>query len=185
MKIYTRRGDSGQTDLMGGRRVPKDDARVCAYGTADELNAVLGICVVRTAREDARAVLIAIQGQLFDLGAFLATPDAATREKIGVQGVSAANIAAMEGQIDSFEIELPALRSFILPGGSEAAAALHHARAVCRRLERELVGLQALEGVDEQVLRFVNRLSDLLFVLARAENAEAGVAEQPWPAKEG
>ncbi len=184
MKIYTRRGDSGQTDLMGGRRVAKDDARVGAYGTADELNAVLGYCVANSARDDTREGLIAIQGQLFDLGAVLATPDPATREKIGLGGVGDAEVEALEQQIDRTESELPELRSFILPGGTEAASSLHYARAVCRRLERDLVGLHGVEPLDEVVIRYVNRLSDLLFVLARAENARAGVEEQPWPPQE-
>ena len=185
MKIYTRRGDGGETDLFGGRRVPKDDLRVAAYGTADELNSLLGVCAAQTGQDELRSLLQELQGQLFELGSLLAAPDADAGRNDVLPGLGEAEVAAMEAHIDAFESELPALRSFILPGGVEAAASLHLARSVCRRLERGLVGLHRSEPVEEALLRYVNRLSDLLFVLARVENLRAGAAELPWEPRKG
>ncbi len=180
MKIYTRRGDAGETDLFGGERVAKDHARVAAYGAVDELNAALGVATAASGHEDVRALCQRIQGTLFDLGATLATPDAERREKAGVPEIDAADVEHLERQIDAFEKELEPLRRFVLPGGCAAAAAFHVARTVCRRAERETVGLARGERVGAESLRYLNRLSDLLFVLARLENARAGVPDVEW-----
>ncbi|MDJ0852212.1 MAG: cob(I)yrinic acid a,c-diamide adenosyltransferase [Myxococcota bacterium] len=180
MKIYTRRGDAGDTDLFGGPRVGKDDLRVEAYGAVDELNSALGVCASATQHIDLRDVVRRVQGLLFDLGATLATPDAERREKSGVPEPEPADVEALEQHIDVFEQELQPLRRFILPGGCHAAAALHVARTVCRRAERRTVALHRAEPVSEACLRFLNRLSDLLFVMARVENHRAGVADVEW-----
>jgi len=184
MKIYTRRGDSGETDLVGSGRVPKDHARVEAYGTVDELNAALGLAASASRQDDVRALLEDLQRQLFALGALLATPEARHRAASGVCAPDDAEIAALEARIDAFEKELPPLQRFVLPGGTPAAAALHLARTVCRRAERSAVALARSEGGDPCALRFLNRLSDLLFVLARVENRRAGVADVEWAGSE-
>ncbi|MDX1650486.1 MAG: cob(I)yrinic acid a,c-diamide adenosyltransferase [Myxococcota bacterium] len=180
MKIYTRRGDAGETDLFGGPRVGKDERRVEAYGAVDELNAVLGVALATTGHEDLRSLGAAVQGVLFDLGAYLASPDAERRRKSGIPEPRAGDVEALEARIDAFEAELAPLRSFILPGGSPAAAAFHVARTVCRRAERRAVALHREEPLEAAALRYLNRLSDLLFVLARVENARAGVADVEW-----
>ena len=180
MKVYTRRGDGGQTDLFGGQRVAKDHARVDAYGAVDELNAVIGVAAAASEQEDLRDACERIQGELFDLGAHLATPDAAHREKYDVPAPEAADVERLEGQIDALEAKLEPLKTFILPGGSPAAAALHQARTVCRRAERIAVALDRDDPLDPLALRYLNRLSDLLFVMARVENRRAGVADVPW-----
>lgn len=180
MKIYTRRGDRGETDLFGGGRVAKDHLRVTAYGEVDELNSCVGVSAAATGHDDLRALLQRIQNTLFDLGAHLATPDAARRAKADIPGASTEDIEELEAKIDLFEGELPPLKNFILPGGTQAAAALHLARTVCRRVERRAVALDREEPLDERVLRYVNRLSDLLFVMARVENVRAGVPDVEW-----
>ena len=185
MKIYTRRGDRGETDLFGGARVGKDDARVEAYGAVDELNAFAGDAAARSAHADVHTLLARIQSSLFDLGAYLATPDVTRQEKAGVPKPSEVDIAELEAHIDTFEAELPPLRSFVLPGGTPAAAAFHVARTVCRRAERRTVSLQRAEPLDPIAVRYLNRLSDLLFVLARLENARAGVPDVPWIGRDG
>ncbi len=182
MKIYTKTGDSGETGLFGGPRVAKNAPRIEAYGTLDELNAVLG--VVRACGPDAAfdGPLARVQNQLFDLGAELASPDPA---KCRVSGVGEAEIVALEHEIDAWEATLPPLRQFILPGGADAGAHLHVARTVCRRAERRLVTLasQSDEHVDPLAMKYVNRLSDWLFVLARAVNQTAGIGDTPWQAR--
>lgn len=182
MKIYTRRGDAGQTDLFGGDRVGKDAVRVSAYGDVDETNAAIGVAVAAGIDPDLEAAIAKIQSALFDLGASLATPDASHREKAGVTGVAAADILALEALIDRLEANLEKLTTFILPGGSSSSAAFHLARTVCRRAERSVVGLLGIEGesVPETSVRYLNRLSDLLFVLARHENARQGVIDVAW-----
>jgi len=180
VKIYTRRGDRGETDLFGGPRVPKDDPRVVAYGGVDELNAVLGLAAGLTADSELRALLQDIQGTLFDLGAYLATPDPERRRKSGIAEPRAEDVTALETHIDAFDGELEPLRNFVLPGGTSAAGALHLARTVCRRAERQLVGLDRESGLAEEALGYLNRLSDLLFTLARVENRRAGVADIEW-----
>lgn len=185
MKIYTRRGDAGETDLFGGERVAKDHGRVAAYGAVDELNAALGLAAAQSAHEDVRSLAHGIQGTLFDLGAYLATPDAARRAKSGVPEPGADEVAELEAQIDAFEKELEPLRRFVLPGGTAAAAAFHVARTVCRRAEREGVALDRVEPLGDAALAFLNRLSDLLFVLARVENRRAGVPDVEWLGRDG
>ena len=180
MAIYTRRGDRGETDLFGGGRVGKDDVRVEAYGAVDELNAVIGAAMSTSAQEDLRALCRSVQEMLFDLGAYLATPDPDRRAKSGVREPGDDAVAALEAQIDAFEKELDPLRSFILPGGVQAAAAFHLARTVCRRAERRAVALDREQKLGEACLRYLNRLSDLLFVLARVENRRAGVGDLEW-----
>lgn len=181
-KIYTRSGDAGETALWGGRRVPKDDPRVEAFGTVDELNAVLGVVRAELARwpetpANVDSLLTDLQHQLFHLGAELA---AGSSDSPGSQLLGDADVANLEAAIDRFEEELEPLRSFILPGGCPAAAQLHLARCVCRRAERRLVHLAGFEAVRGEVLRYVNRLSDLCFVLARSVNRAAGVPDVLW-----
>ena len=187
MKIYTRRGDTGQTDLFGGERVGKDAQRVATYGDVDELNAVLGVALAAGVDPALAAELARIQSALFDLGASLATPDPDHRRKANVLGVGDADIAALEALIDRLEAGLAPLTTFILPGGTPAAAAFHVARTVCRRAERAVVHLAATPGesVEPTSTRYLNRLSDLLFVLARHENARRGVADVAWSRRSG
>lgn len=179
MKIYTKTGDDGQTGLFGGPRVPKDHPRIEAYGTVDELNAVLGVARSFGASNEVDLLLEQIQNQLFDLGAELATPDAKQR---GMIKIGQRQVAELETAIDRFEADLPALQQFILPGGTLVATHLHLARTVCRRAERRLLSLTTHtdEVISPSLLIYLNRLSDLLFVLARAANAAAGVADVPW-----
>lgn len=184
MKIYTRRGDGGETDLFGGERVTKDALRVEAYGEVDELNASIGVAAAASEQTDLVPLLRRIQSTLFDIGSHLATPDAAHRAKANVPQASEQDVEALEASIDAFEAELPALTSFVLPSGTAAAAAFHAARTVCRRAERRAVALHAGEPVDAPVLRYLNRLSDLLFTLARLENARAGVPDVAWVGRE-
>ena len=180
MKVYTRRGDGGQTDLFGGERVAKDALRVEAYGAVDELNAALGVAAAAAAEPDLRELLARIQTLLFALGGSLATPDAAHRAKSGLPQPTAGDVEALERRIDAFETELAPLARFVLPGGNPAAAALHVARTVCRRAERRCVQLARDEAVDPICIAFLNRLSDLLFVAARVANRRAGVADVEW-----
>jgi len=180
VKVYTRRGDGGETDLFGGERVGKDAQRVEAYGAVDELNATLGPAAAASPHEDVTTLVQQIQSALFDLGAYLATPDAARRAKSQVPVPSAEEIADLEAHIDAFEEELEPLRSFVLPGGTAAAAAFHVARTVCRRAERRVVSLAREDDLDPLAVGYLNRLSDLLFVIARLENRRAGVPDIPW-----
>jgi cob(I)alamin adenosyltransferase len=185
VKIYTRRGDTGQTDLFGGDRVGKDALRVAAYGDVDELNATIGMAAAAaesSAGGELLEALRGIQSALFDLGASLATPDPAHRQKAGLVGVAASDVERLEALIDRLESKLSPLQSFILPGGGASAAAFHVARTVCRRAERAVVRLAAEPGesVEDGTLRYLNRLSDLLFVIARHENARQGVADVAW-----
>jgi cob(I)alamin adenosyltransferase len=186
MKIYTRTGDTGETALFGGGRVTKDHHRVDAYGTVDELNAAVGWAVANAADGEIREQLNLVQHDLFALGAVLATapPEEGRPVPKGVPELPVGRISEMERWIDAAEVELPPLRSFVLPGGSQGAAALHVARVVCRRAERAVVHLSTLEPVASEVVAYLNRLSDLLFTHARLENQRAGVADVEWR-KEG
>jgi len=177
MKIYTKTGDAGETSLYGGQRVSKDDLRVWTYGTVDECNAVLGVASTKIVDAEITGVVARVQAELFLLGADLATP--LTKGDV-VPRVTSSLTSALELEIDRFEEELPPLRNFILPGGSPAGAALHQARAVCRRAERHLTSLARAEDVNEEAIRYVNRLSDHLFVLARVVNHRAGTPEPIW-----
>jgi cob(I)alamin adenosyltransferase len=176
MKIYTRTGDGGETGLFGGQRVPKDDLRVHAYGTADECNAALGLARAAGLAPELDELLAHVQAQLFVVGADLATPG----ESATIPRVDAAEVAFLEEAIDHLEDGLEPLRQFILPGGTPAAAQLHLARTVCRRAERWAVSLAREEPVSAQVLAYLNRLSDFLFVAARAANARANTPDVPW-----
>jgi cob(I)alamin adenosyltransferase len=179
MKIYTKTGDKGQTGLFGGARVSKADPRVDAYGEVDELNCAIGAARAHCADARADAMLHELQSELFALGAELAcTPG--KNVDVGVALLTDLEIERLEHTIDELEQDLPPLKTFILPGGSPEAAALHLARATCRRAERKLVALAASEPVRPEVLRYLNRLSDLLFVAARHANFRAKVADVPW-----
>ena len=177
MKIYTKTGDAGETSLYGGQRVLKNIVRVETYGTVDECNAVLGTAAGLIEDAEAKAVVTRIQSELFEVGADLATPLAQGET---VPRVRPEETAQLEAEIDRFEEELEPLRHFILPGGSPGGAMLHQARAVCRRAERHLVTLEAAKGVNPEVGRYLNRLSDHLFVLARLVNHRAGAPETIW-----
>jgi cob(I)alamin adenosyltransferase len=176
MKIYTRTGDDGTTALFSGGRVSKTHLRVEAYGTVDELNSLLGVARAAGARGD--AWLSQIQRQLFQVGADLATPQDARSE--WVVRVDAAAVSWLEQAIDAMTAELPPLTQFILPGGTLVAAQLHVARTVCRRAERLVVALGTQEPIGDEVVPYLNRLSDFLFTLARWENLKAGTTEEPW-----
>ena len=178
MKIYTRTGDAGETGLFDGTRVSKADPRVEAYGHVDELNAVLGLACSMELDEGLRARLHLLQRDLFALGARLADPAERIAERVQKVALGAADTARLESWIDEAERELAPLRRFVLPGGTPAAATLHLARTVCRRAERHIVLLGP--AVDPDILAFVNRLSDLLFVFARLANRRAGVADEEW-----
>ncbi len=177
MRIYTRTGDTGETGLIGGGRVPKDDVRVEAYGTVDELNAVLGFVRSLLTEDDLNALLERIQSQLFDIGAELASPPERAEQ---FARVGEAEVQALETAIDQLETELEPLRQFILPGGTPAAAGLHLARTICRRAERRVVTLSHHSPVSKTILQYLNRLSDLLFVMARVVNRRAGVPDGRW-----
>ena len=183
MKIYTRTGDDGTTGLLGADRVPKHDARVEAYGTADELNAALGVAASQDAAGWFTETFATVQAALFQVGAELAAASAAARAAI--HPVDDAAITALERLIDTYDAELPPLTRFILPGGSPLAAQLHFARTVCRRAERRVTALAQGGGVELRVVRYLNRLADLLFVMARAANHRAGVSEREWNARAG
>jgi cob(I)alamin adenosyltransferase len=189
MKIYTKAGDGGQTALFGGQSVAKDVPRVEAYGMVDELNACLGLvgAASNDLPTDLAAILARVQSELFDLGAELATPPerAADRLAARVPIMESAGVEALESEIDRYETELAPLKTFILPGGTQAAATLHLARTVCRRTERRVVTLAARESVNPEVVRYLNRLSDLLFVLARVANHRAEVEDVPWQPGQG
>jgi len=176
-RIYTRGGDGGETSLGDGRRVAKHDLRVAAYGTTDETNAVIGLARLYTSG-DADAMLARIQNDLFDLGADLCTPEDG-RKSEGALRIVDAQVDRLEREIDEMNGELKPLTSFILPGGSAAASHLHHARTVCRRAERLVTELAGLEEVNAAAVRYVNRLSDHLFVLARYLN-DKGASDVLW-----
>jgi len=177
MQIYTRKGDSGETALIGGQRVHKDDLRVEAYGTVDELNAMLGLARCFVQHDDLNALLQQIQNQLFDMGAELASPPERAAQFATLRET---DVHALETAIDQLEAELEPLRQFILPGGTAAAAVLHLARTVCRRAERRVVTLSHHSPVNSVILQYLNRLSDLLFVMARIANHRAAVPDIAW-----
>lgn len=191
MKIYTKTGDEGETGLYGGPRVRKDHLRIEAFGAVDELNALLGLARCEpldgnsaenscgNSSGEIDALLARIQSELFDLGAELATPDPQRR---GTKLITAEHVARLEAAIDECDARLPPLKAFILPGGVRAAALLHVARTVCRRAERRVVSLAAIESVSPDLVVYLNRLSDLLFVLARLVNQTAGRPDVLWRA---
>lgn len=173
-KIYTRGGDAGETSLGDGSRVPKLDERIAAYGTVDELNSAVGVVLAADCPPSIRDVLLRVQNELFDLGADLSVPFG----QGGRLRVTQEQIDRLEGDCDRFNDDLPPLRSFVLPGGGEVAARLHVARTICRRAERDALVAAAAQTVNPLAIVYLNRLSDLLFILARAANA-AGDHEEP------
>lgn len=177
MKIYTKRGDQGTTSLFGGTNIEKSHIRLHSYGTVDELNSVLGMSLSGAMSSRGRVIVTDIQAQLFILGADLATPHT---KKTKINRIGTAEIETLEGWIDELESELPPLISFILPGGIQSGAFLHLARTVCRRAERYAVELKSVDTVASESIIYLNRLSDLLFVLARFENMKGGAEEIKW-----
>jgi cob(I)alamin adenosyltransferase len=175
-KIYTRGGDAGETSLGDGSRVSKLDGRIAAYGTVDELNAALGAVVAGECPEEIRDVLARVQNELFDLGADLSVP----LEHQGRLRTTQEQVDALEADCDRFNAELPELKSFVLPGGTEAAARLHVARTVCRRAERVALEAAGAHDLNPLTLVYLNRLSDLLFILARVANTAGGQDEPLW-----
>lgn len=181
MKIYTKTGDSGDTGLFGGGRVSKDDPRVEAYGDVDELNSVLGMARSAEPMPRIDEVLVPIQRDLFSIGALLATPDHdKMQQHLTKARISDERIAELEHAIDACDRELEPLKAFILPGGTQKAAALHVARTVCRRAERRVIRLRREVEIPQIVVVYLNRLSDLLFTLARLANTRAGAGEVTW-----
>jgi cob(I)alamin adenosyltransferase len=178
MKIYTKTGDDGTTGLIGGSRVPKNDPRIDGYGTVDELNAVIG-CAAVIATSPLLEQLRRIQGELFAIGSHLATPDGSGRQS-SLPALDGKMIGRLESEIDQSEATLSPLRNFILPGGSESAARLHVARAVCRRAERLVVGHAVAHRTQTLIIEYLNRLSDWLFVQARLANHSQGVKDILW-----
>jgi cob(I)alamin adenosyltransferase len=180
MKIYTKSGDTGETGLAGGSRVPKSDPRVAAYGDVDELMAALGVALAHVSDSETSELLLAIQRDLFALGAQLADPSDRVATQHEKARVTDAQIRVLETAIDGREARLPPLAAFVLPGGSPLGAFLHLARTVCRRAERSVVALASGTRVDPLLIVYLNRLSDLLFVLARHENHLRGQPETRW-----
>jgi cob(I)alamin adenosyltransferase len=179
MKIYTKTGDDGDTGLLGGERVRKDHVRIEAYGAIDELNAFLGVARAEPLPAAVQSVLDRIQQELFVVGTELAAADVSARTPLQV---GEQHVAALEGDIDRFEATLPPLRNFILPGGAHGSAALHAARTICRRAERRVVALadSSQTPTSPTLLRYLNRLGDLLFVLARIANKDQGLPDVAW-----
>jgi cob(I)alamin adenosyltransferase len=180
-RIYTKTGDEGETGLFGGGRVPKDDPRVTACGDVDELNAAVGFAASLEPRDSDAAFLQTIQRDLFTIGAELASPDPARLDKaLGGPRIGEPQIGMLEHMIDGHEAKLTPLQNFILPGGTPKAAAFHLARTVCRRAERAVVTLARQEKISPTIVQYLNRLSDLLFVLARAANARGHRPDVTW-----
>ncbi len=177
-KIYTRTGDEGQTSLFAGGRIDKDSPRLHAYGTVDELNSMLGLAIAQGVAPELAAKLNRVQNELFVVGSDLATPLEA--EAQWIVRVRADQTDRLEHEIDAMTERLPPLKNFILPGGTPGAAALHVARTICRRVERWIVAASRQESLNPQVLRYINRLSDWLFVAARLENNLAGREDATW-----
>jgi cob(I)alamin adenosyltransferase len=181
-KVYTRTGDDGSTGLGGGQRVAKDSPRIAAYGTVDELNAQLGAALATDLEPRLREALTAIQNELFHLGSDLCVLEE-DKERLPVPRIEERHVVALERLMDELSEDLPPLENFILPGGTAASAQLHVARTVCRRAERRVVSLARVERVGEWTLRYLNRLSDALFVMARWENRKKGAADVLWDSR--
>jgi cob(I)alamin adenosyltransferase len=176
-KIYTKTGDAGETSLFGGKRLPKCDIRIEAYGTVDELNSWIGLVIDTTPEYSMKNQLIAIQSILFNIGAILATDP---EKKLPVSSLLPDDVESLEKAIDVMETDLPPLKNFILPGGHVSVSNCHITRCVCRRAERAVVALSLEESVDSLVITYLNRLSDYLFVLARKTTQTVGLEEIPW-----
>ncbi len=183
MKIYTRTGDSGTTGLFGGVRVEKDSERVEAYGSVDELNACLGVARALAGPGELARSLEGIQSDLFTLGAELGCVPG-KEPRLGMQLLAAADVTRLEQLIDAAETNLEPLKTFVLPGGSPLAASLHVGRTVCRRAERRVIAARRSGPLRDEVVHYLNRLSDLLFVLAREANRHAGVHDTPWTGRQ-
>jgi cob(I)alamin adenosyltransferase len=181
-KVTTRTGDDGTTALGSGRRVPKSAPRIAAYGTIDELNAVLGVVLTSGVTPELVDPLRRIQNDLFHVGAELCIPEADRKGHPGPR-IEARHVVELETPSGELNQKLPALKNFVLPGGTQPAAHLHVARTVCRRAEREMVALAAAEPVGPELIRYLNRLSDVLFVMARCQNQAAGAAEPTWDSR--
>lgn len=178
MKIYTKKGDLGQTSLIGGKRVSKHDLRIESYGTVDELNSYLGVLRDHDIHQDYRSFLVEIQQLLFTIGSHLAVSPEGTSMKL--PELKESHVVALEEQIDSMDAALPPMRFFVLPGGDLAVSFCHVARCVCRRAERLVVHLSTLDQVDPIILQYLNRLSDYLFTLSRKIAFDKNAPEQPW-----
>ncbi len=180
IKIYTRTGDAGETRLLDGSRVSKSEPRVASYGDIDELNSMLGLAVAETGDAELRDALAEIQRDLFAIASQVADPRAAIQEKSKKAALGAERVAWLESVIDRYDERLPPLTKFILPGGSKSSALLHLSLCVCLRAERQLVALSRQENIPAASLAYLNRLSDLLFVLARWENRRQGIEDVTW-----
>ena len=180
MRIYTKTGDNGETSLFGGERVSKDSLRIATYGTVDELNSFIGLAITELKSNEVRVTLEKIQNQLFILGSDLATPDNDENKKLKIERVPESFFISAENAIDNFTNKLEELNNFILPGGSKAAAILHVCRTICRRAERKAVALNNTVKIGKNIIIFLNRLSDLFFVMARYENKVAGLKDIKW-----
>ena len=180
MKVYTKKGDKGTTQLIGGTRVPKSSLRIEAYGTVDELNSYIGLIRDQEVSDESRDQLIEIQDRLFTMGSLMASDGTS---KMALPQLSEADVTYLESCIDEMEIELEPMKSFVLPGGHTTVSYCHIARCVCRRAERITVDLNADQGVQEIILIYLNRLSDYLFVLGRKLSKELNIKEVPWTPK--
>jgi len=180
VKIYTKTGDKGETGLFGGKRVYKSSSRINAYGSVDELNAAIGVALCYVQTDEVKSVLVKLQNQLFTVGADLATPVEVEPKNIHIPRISENDITDSEKAIDFFDLRLEELHFFILPGGTKASAHLHLARTICRRAEREVVLLAQQEEINPNIVIFLNRSSDLLFVLSRFENKTSEIPDQKW-----
>ena len=180
MKIYTKTGDKGETGLFGGERVSKNSLRIEAYGTIDELNAFIGMTVIEVSDKSVKDLLQKIQNWLFSIGADLATPDNEKTKKLNVFRTPEEYYLYIEKEIDKYESKLDELRNFILPGGTKGAALLHICRTITRRAERMVVALNSTVKIGNNIIIFLNRLSDLFFVLARFDNAVTGTPDIEW-----
>ncbi len=184
MKIYTKTGDKGETGLFGGERVSKNSLRIEAYGTVDELNSFIGLAITEANSTEVKTLLQKIQDQLFILGGDLATPRTEKNKKLNITRIDFSHSAELEKAIDHFEEKLEPLRNFILPGGSKSAALLHICRTIARRAERRVVALNEAVKLDEEIIIFINRLSDLFFVLSRFENKVSNIPDTIWNPKQ-
>lgn len=180
MKIYTKTGDKGETGLFGGERVSKNNLRLNAYGSIDELNSFLGLAVIEVTNNEIKNVLKDLQNKLFVLGSDLATPETEKNAKLKITRLPDSYITDTEKTIDKFEAQLDELKNFILPGGSKGSAILHVCRTISRRAEREVVALKNTENIGENIVIFLNRLSDLFFVLSRFENKYSDIPDTKW-----
>lgn len=180
MKIYTKIGDKGETALFGGERVSKNHLRLNAYGTIDELNSFIGLAVVEVQNDKIKKVLIDLQNKLFVVGSDLATPETEKNKKLKITRTPQIFIEETEKLIDEFDSQLDELKNFILPGGSKGAALLHICRTLARRAEREIVALKNTVHIEDNILIFINRISDLFFVLSRFENKYSNIPDTKW-----